>query len=484
MENKLTDIQMEMVVLGAILLESNSKEIVMEILTSNDDFSDYKHQLIYKAITEMSVGDYKTDILTVTNWLRKDGKLDIAGGAFYIVELTQKVNSAANIEYHSRILAELSIGRKMIKIAINTQERLKVKQDVFETLDYITKEIYNIEGIYHSKEPKLILELSKEAYKNALVVSKLPDGIIGERTHLQDFDRHTKGWRKSNLVIVGARPGMGKSSMAHSIAYNVAVYEKKPVAIFSLEMSSEEVTTVLQSYATGIDYERISSGEYINNKEEYDIFHEKIQPLLEAPIYIDDTASMSLMELRAKARKLVKKQGVTMIFIDYLQLMTVISDRKTNIGNREQEISTISRGLKAMAKELNVPVIALSQISREAEKRGNKKPILSDLRESGAIEQDADMVVFLFRPSYYFDKDESGAEMPKHLNIMIIAKYRGGKLGEINTKFIGRMKRFIDFEDTLDDNFVAPKQKSFFDTHNNTNKFDNPNKEFEEDKPF
>lgn len=325
MNNNLTDIEIEQAVLGAIMLESNSKEIVMEILTSTEDFSDYRHQLIYKAFIEMNEGDYKTDILTVTNWLRKSGKLEAVGGPLYVVDLTQKVNSSANIEYHSRILAELSIGRKMQKIAITAQEKLKVKQDVFETLDYMTKEIYNIEGVYHSKEPRLVVELSKEAYKNALVVSKLPDGIIGERTRLEDFDRYTKGWRKSNLIIISARPGMGKSSMAHSIAYNVAVTEKKPVGIFSLEMSSPEVTTVLQSYATGIDYERIASGEYINNEQEHAIFHEKIQPLLEAPIYIDDTPAMSLMELRSKARRLVKKHGVTMIFIDYLQLMTVIS---------------------------------------------------------------------------------------------------------------------------------------------------------------
>lgn len=479
--NNLLDIEIEMAVLGAILLESDSKELVLEILTSLEDFSDYKHQLIYKALMEMNDGGYKTDILTVTNWLRKTGKLDMAGGAFYVTDLANKVNSAANIEYHSRILSELSIGRRMLKIALNTQEKLKVKQDVFDTLDYLTKEIYSIEGNYHSKEPRLISELSKEAYANALVVSKIPDGIIGERTYLQDFDRHTRGWRKSNLVIIGARPGMGKSSLAHSASYNISVIGKKPVAIFSLEMSSEEVTTVLQSYATGIDFERISSGEYINNEMELRQFHERIQPLLEAPIYIDDTPSLSLMELRSKARKLVKKHGVTMIFIDYLQLMTVISDRKSNIGNREQEISTISRGLKAMAKELNIPVIALSQISREAEKRANKKPMLSDLRESGAIEQDADMVVFLFRPSYYFDKDEVGNDVPKNLNIMIIAKYRGGKLGEITTKFIGRMKRFMDFENNeFDDSSSIPKEKSFFDSQT-VNNFDTNN---DDDKPF
>lgn len=478
----LEDIELEKAVLGAIMLESQSKEIVLEILTSADDFSDSRHKLIYKAFLEMNEGDYKTDILTVTNWLRKSGNLQEAGGAFYITELTEKANSAEHIEYHSRILSELSIGRSMLKIAVDIQQKLKVKHDVFETLDYLNKEIYALEGNYHSGEPKRIDELSIEAYKNAVVVSKLPDGIIGERTYIKEFDRFTKGWMKSNLIIIAARPGMGKSSLAHSIMYNIGVEGDKAVALFSIEMSAQEVTTVLQSHATGIDYEIIRGGEYINNEGLHNNFHKKINPLLKAKIFIDETPAISLLELRAKCRKLVKKQGVSMIFVDYLQLMTAISDRKSIGGNREQEIATISRGLKAMAKELNVPVIALSQLSRAVETRGgDKKPVLSDLRESGAIEQDADMVVFLYRPSYYFDKDESGAEIPKNLNLMIIAKYRGGKLGEIKSKFVGRMKRFMDF-DEVDFDQNNTDNKTILSSHNSISTFDSSFDD--EDKPF
>lgn len=441
------DDEIEKAVLGAIILENESLEEVLPILRKPTDFYDPKHQLIYKAIIDMYNADHKIDMLTITSWLRKAGLLKQAGGPVYVVELTQRVNSAAHISTHAKILAELAIGRGLENLALAIQRRNGKKEDFPETLELAGKELYELEGVFFAKEPKTILELSKEVIKSAEVASKTTDGIIGERTFINAVDEFTKGFIKQNLIIIAARPGMGKSSLAHTILRNKPLIEKKPVALFSLEMSAQEVTSVLHAHQTGIDYELIRSGGYQKNHYTLDSFHKKIGPLMSAPIYIDDTPAISITELRAKCRRLVLKHGVQLIIVDYLQLMTVITDNKSRITNREQEISTISRGLKAMAKELNVPVIALSQLSRECEKRADKRPQLSDLRDSGAIEQDADMVAFLWRPSYYgFDTDEAGNAIPKYLNKIIIAKYRAGSLGDIDTMFIGRIKQFADLQ--------------------------------------
>lgn len=466
-------LDLEEAVLGALMLERDALGTVIEILKP-ESFYKEAHQKIYKAVMDLYDGSDPIDILTVTNRLRSKGELEIAGGAYYVTELTTKANSADNIEYHARIVAEQAVKRELISIATSIErDAYEDTTDVFELVNIADKKISDLNSGNFKNEPKSISDLTKESHKHAIEISKIPDGMVGQRTGFNDFDNHTKGWRNGNLIIIAARPGMGKSSLAHSAAYNSGVNFNVPVAIFSLEMSSEEVTAVLESYQTGIDYEMISSGEYINNISLLEQYHHKIGPLLNAPIYIDDTAAISITELRAKARKLVKKMGVKAIYIDYLQLMSGPVERTKSFGNREQEVSQISAALKRLAKELKVPIIALSQLSRSVETRGgDKRPQLSDLRESGAIEQDADMVVFLYRPAYYFDSDSAGNKIDKYLNLMIIAKWRGGKLKDIETKFIGRLKRFIDYNNTsLDDDDLPEKPTSFFDS-SNVNEFD------------
>ncbi len=478
------DLQLEKAVLGAIMLEKEVIEEVLIVLKQPHDFYDLKHQIIFSAMLEMHAKSANMDILTVTSWVRKLGLLEDAGGAFYITELTSAVNSGANTEYHVRILSELAIGRNIISIASKVLADGYKKPDFLSLLENLSKEVFKLEGNYFTKDTQSIQSLSKEVMEEVQRTGQKSDGITGEITGVEAIDNYTKGIDKQDLVILAARPGMGKSSLAHTIIRNIAVDHQKAVALFTLEMSSIQVTKVLHSHQTGIDHQKLKDGRL--SEDEWRTYHEKIQPLLTAPIYIDDTPAISITELRAKSRRLVSKHGVTMIIVDYLQLMTAGYDKNKRIGNREQEISEISRGLKALAKELNVPVIALAQLSRASESRSNKLPALSDLRDSGAIEQDADMVMFLFRPAYYgMTHDENGTEIPKHLTKAIVAKYRQGDLGDIDLRFIGRMKKFDSnphggHEDlsSAQAHNIPIKSPSFFDTRT-ADDFEN-----KEDEPF
>ena len=477
------DYEVEKAVLGAMLLENKCIEEVVVSLKSPSDFYDLKHQIIYGSILEMYGKIQKIDILTVTSWIRKEGLLDQAGGPSYIVELTMNINSSAHTDAHTKILAEYSIGRKIMEISMKLQSDGHKKPDYLEMLEQLSKEVYKLEGTYFTKETQSIFSLSKRVMEEVQRAGEKQDGITGEITGIEAIDNYTGGLGSQDFVVIAARPGMGKSSIVHSMIHSRAIDHKKATALFTLEMSSEQVTKVLHSHQTGIDHEKLKTGKL--DPHEWIIYHQKIQPLLEAGIYLDDTPSISVTEIRAKARRLVSRYNVSMIIVDYIQLATANYERNKRPGNREQEISEISRGLKALAKELNVPVVALAQLSREAEKRANKLPILSDLRESGAIEQDADQVWFLFRPAYYkMEVDDAGNRIPKHLTKLIIAKYREGDLGELDLRFIGRMKKFDsmpEYNDGEEGQPMAP-QKSALDSHSSFSTFDNS---FDDDeKPF
>ncbi|MEM9897516.1 MAG: replicative DNA helicase, partial [Bacteroidota bacterium] len=436
-------VEIEEAVLGALMLERDALSNVIDILHPESFYKD-AHQQIYEAIVFLFNDSQPVDIKTVTHQLRKMGKLELIGGAYYVAELTKKVNSAANVEYHSRIIAEQSIKRELIRISSEiTKDAYEDTTDVFKLLDKAEQSLFEVSESHIRKNYDKMSSLMHQAIDEIQIRKDREDGLTGVATGFSALDRVTSGWQASDLIIIAARPGMGKTAFVVSALRNAAIDFKTPVAIFSLEMSSVQLVNRLISAEAELPSEKIKKGD-LQDYEWEQMIH-KTRALSEAPIFIDDTPALTILELRAKCRRLAAQHGVKLIIIDYLQLMSGDSSKGT--GNREQEIASISRALKGIAKELNVPVIALSQLSRAVETRGgDKRPQLSDLRESGSIEQDADMVMFLYRPEYYgLDTDETGMPL-QGLGELIIAKHRNGSLDTVNLKFIGKFTKFTDWD--------------------------------------
>lgn len=434
---------LEEAVLGALMLEKDALTTVIDILKPESFYSD-AHKEIYLAITELFNNAEPVDMRTVAARLRKNGKLEFVGGSYYIAELTSKVSSAANIEYHARVVIEMSIKRELIKVAseIHT-DAYEDTTDVFHLLDKTEQSLFEISEANIRKNYDNMQSLMAQAIHELEERKNHKDGLTGVPSGFSALDRVTSGWQKSDLVIIAARPGMGKTAFVVSALRNAAVDFNHAVAIFSLEMSSVQLVNRLISAEAELESEKIKKGS-LADYEWQQLIH-KTNKLSKAPIFIDDTPALSILELRAKCRRLKAQHDVQLIVIDYLQLMS--GDQSKGGGNREQEIASISRALKGIAKELDVPVIALSQLSRAVETRGgDKRPQLSDLRESGSIEQDADMVMFLYRPEYYgITEDESG--MPTTgTGEVIIAKHRNGSLENVNLKFIGKFTKFADLD--------------------------------------
>ena len=440
-------VDLEEVVLGALMLEKDALTNIIDILKPGNFYKD-QHQEIYKAIVDLFNNSEPIDLLTVTQQLRENGKLDFVGGAYYITELTTRVNSAANIEYHSRIILEQSIKRELIRISSEIQrDAYEDVNDVFELLDKTEQGLFEISESHirrNYSDMRTVLNMAIQELDAKKRSNK--DGLTGIASGFTQLDRITGGWHKSDLIIIAARPGMGKTAMALSAMRNAAVDFKHPVAIFSLEMSSIQLVNRLISAEAELESDKIRKGTLVDH-EWQQLIH-KTRLLAEAPIFIDDTPALSILELRAKSRRLKAQHNVKLIIVDYLQLMAGERNRAGAMpGNREQEIASISRALKNIAKELEIPVIALSQLSRAVETRGgDKRPQLSDLRESGSIEQDADMVIFLYRPEYYgLTEDESGMPTTGICEVNI-AKHRNGSLDKVNLKFVGRFTRFSDLD--------------------------------------
>ncbi len=435
---------LEEAVLGALMLEKDALSAVIEILKPEVFYVD-AHQKIFLAIQTLFNETSPVDILTVTAKLRKQGDLEMVGGAYYITELTNRVASAANIEYHARIISQKFIQRELIRISTDViNQSYEDTSDVFELLDYAEQNLFQIAQNNLRRDSRKMDDLLKESIKNLEALRNKEDSLTGVPSGFTALDRMTNGWQKSDLVIIAARPAMGKTAFVLSCARNAAVQFNKPVVVFSLEMSSVQLTNRLISGETEIEQEKIRKGNLMD--WEWQQLTSKIGLLNDAPLIIDDTPALNIFEFRAKCRRLKAQYDIQMIIIDYLQLMQGRADGKN--GNREQEISGISRALKQVAKELEVPVIALSQLSRAVENRpGNsKRPMLSDLRESGAIEQDADMVLFLYRPEYYgLDQDEEG-NSTAGIGEVIIAKHRNGETGTVPLRFIGKYVKFADLE--------------------------------------
>ncbi|MGO2295176.1 MAG: replicative DNA helicase [Psychroflexus halocasei] len=437
-------VDLEEVVIGAMLIDKKGVDETIDILKPEAFYKD-AHKNIYAAIQTLFEKGEAIDLLTVANELKKEKKLKSSGGEYYLIQLTQKVSSSAHIEYHSRIILQKYIQRKLIHISSEIiEEAFDEATDVFDLLDHAESKLYEVTQGNIKKSSETAQQLVLQAKKRIEEISN-KQGLSGIPTGFTDLDKLTSGWQPSDLIIVAARPGMGKTALTLSMARNIAVGQNIPVAFFSLEMSSVQLITRLISSETELSSEKLRTGNL--EKHEWEMLNVKVKSLEKAPLFIDDTPSLSIFDLRAKARRLSSQHGIKLIVIDYLQLMTGGASAKN--GNREQEISTISRNLKALAKELSVPVIALSQLSRAVETRGgSKRPLLSDLRESGAIEQDADIVSFIFRPEYYdIDTwDDGSEESTKGQAEFIIAKHRNGGLDNIRLKFIGQLGKFDNLD--------------------------------------
>ena len=437
-------LELEEAVLGAMLIDKKGVDEVIDILQP-DAFYKISHQLIFDAIYQLFQGSQPIDLLTVSSELRKKGKLEAVGGEFYLVQLSQRVASSAHIEFHARIILQKFIQRSLIKISNEIIESAyKESTDVFDLLDEAESKLYDVTQGNIKKSSETAQNLVLEAKKKIEEISKR-DGLSGVSTGFEKLDKLTSGWQPSDLIIIAARPGMGKTALTLSMARNIAVGKQIPVAFFSLEMSSVQLITRLISSETGLSSEKLRTGKLADH--EWQQLNVKVTDLEKAPLFIDDTPSLSIFDLRAKARRLSSQHGIKLIVVDYLQLMTAGASSKT--GNREQEISTISRNLKALAKELNITVIALSQLSRAVETRGGtKRPMLSDLRESGAIEQDADIVSFIYRPEYYnIDEWDNDERTPSEGQAeFIVAKHRNVGLDNIRLKFVGHLGKFEDLD--------------------------------------
>ena len=439
---------LEEAILGALMLEKDALTNVIDILRP-ESFYKEAHKVIYQAIYDLFQASEPIDILTVTSHLRKEGKIEMIGGPYYITQLTNRVSSAANIEYHSRIVVEQSIKRELIRISSEIQrEAFEDTTDVFQLLDKMEQSLFEVSETNIRKEYQKMKDIMTTALEEIHARRNHKDGLTGIPSGFTSLDRVTSGWQKSDLVIIAARPAMGKTAFVVSALRNAAVDHGHPVAIFSLEMSSVQLVNRLISGEAELEGEKIKKGNLAEH-EWAQLVH-KTANLTKAPIFIDDTPALSILELRAKCRRLKQQHDIQLVVIDYLQLMSGDSSKGGGSGgNREQEIASISRALKNIAKELSIPVIALSQLSRAVETRGgDKRPQLSDLRESGSIEQDADMVMFLYRPEYYgITQDENG--MPTQgVGEVIISKHRNGSLENVQLKFIGKYTKFTDLDVT------------------------------------
>lgn len=461
-------VDLEMAVLGAMMLERNAVTDTIDIL-SKESFYDPKHQYIFGVVKHLFSTSKPVDILTVTDQLKRNGELEAAGGAVYISQLTNKVVSTANVEFHARVIIEKHIKRELIRMSSDViKSAFDDTNDVFDVLNQAESDLFaiaeNNTGRAIDDMPSVVRDAIEEIEKAA----QNSDGISGVPTGFVSLDKLTSGWQRSDMIVIAARPAMGKTAFVLSMARNTAVDHNKGVAIFSLEMSSVQLVKRLIASEARLSAEKLRKGDLRDH--EFQQLHTRINKLSTAPIFIDDTPGISIFDLRAKCRRLKMQHDIEMVIIDYLQLMTAGNSKGG--GNREQEISQISRSIKEIAKELNVPIIALSQLSRSVEQRGgDKRPVLSDLRESGAIEQDADIVSFIYRPEYYgFIQDEEG-NSNQGVGEIIIAKHRNGALDTVRLRFVPEYARFENMESFSEESAVMPSKlnaNSEFDSEGGT----------------
>ncbi len=443
-------LEMEKAVLGALMIDKDAYAIVCEILRP-ESFYEPRNQMVYAAIRDLSMEEKPVDMLTVTNQLAKSGNLEQVGGPGYIAELSSGVATSANIEYHANVIAQKSLARQLISFSSMIQTKAFDETiDVEDLMQEAEGSLFELSQHNMKKDYTSIDPVIAQAVKGIQDAAKNTDGLTGVSTGYYKLDDITSGWQASDLVIIAGRPAMGKTSFALSMAKNIAADLRQPMAFFSLEMSNVQLVNRLISNACEIQGSKILNGQL--QRDEWERLDKNINQLLGAPLYVDDTPGLSVFELRTKARRLVREHGIKLIMIDYLQLMNANGMR---FSSRQEEVSTISRSLKGLAKELNIPILALSQLNRGVESREGlegKRPQLSDLRESGAIEQDADMVLFVHRPEYYhIYQDDNGRDLHGMAQI-IIAKHRKGATGDVLLTFRGEFTRFENPEEKTIDN--------------------------------
>lgn len=471
-------LDIEEAVLGALLLEPSTVADVMDLLIP-ECFYKPANRAIFKAISSLASRHDPVDIFTVSEELKKSGSLEEAGGAYYLTQLSLRIGAAAHIDYHVKILLQKYIQRELINISYDIQkEAYDDSIPVDDLLDGSQQKIFTLADRNMKRETQSVQDVISTAIDELQSVQMREDGLSGIPSGYTGIDRVTLGWQPSDMIIIAARPSMGKTAFVLTMARNMAVEHKIPVAVFSLEMSSVQLVKRLMISETGLSSEKIKGGRKLT-QQEWEQLNERLADLSNAPLYIDDTPSLSIYEFRSKARRLVSTAGVKAIIIDYLQLMTGPPELK---GMREQEVSTISRSLKAIAKELNIPIIALSQLSRAVETRGGaKRPQLSDLRESGAIEQDADIVMFIHRPDYYgMEEDPTMKGMAE----IIIAKHRNGEVCDVPMRFRASEVKFVDVTDVALERGQAQDPFGEENVYNSRMNSDNFSANTEFDKEF
>ena len=440
------DTELEEVVLGACMLEKDAYMNVCEILVP-ESFYDPVNKKIFEAITTLGLNQRPIDMMTVIEQLRHDGTLDEVGGAIHITEIMTRVYSAANVDYHAKIIAQKYLARRLISFAASIETKaFDESNDVDDLLQEAEGQLFDISRTQLKRDVVQIDPVINLALEQIQTAANSESGLSGLQTGYEELDRMTSGWQNSDLIIIAARPAMGKTAFALSMAKNMAVDYNLPVAVFTLEMANVQLVKRLISNVASLEGEKIKSGKL--SPEEWNRLNSRLRNIYSAPLYLDETPGLSITELRTKARRLVREKGVKMIMIDYLQLMNATG---LKLGSREQEVSTISRSLKALAKELDIPVIALSQLNRSTESREDKRPVLSDLRESGAIEQDADIVCFIHRPEYYTKSPVDGENRDiRGLAELIVAKHRSGAVGTVNLRFISKFAKFENWNEGYD----------------------------------
>ena len=435
------DTEAEQAVIGSMLTDKDAVASAIEVLQENDFYRE-DNKIIYTAILNLYNRSEPIDIITLKSELSSMGKLDAVGGLEYIAELPDKVPTTSNVEQYIKIVEEKSILRNLIKTANDIITLgYDPTQEVEDIIDNSEKKIFEVMQKKNQKGYSSIKDILVDTFTELEQLYNRKQHITGVPTGFIDLDNKTAGLHNSDLVLVAARPAMGKSAFALNIATNAALRAKVPVAVFSLEMSKEQLVNRILCSESMVDSNKVRTGKL--EEDDWTKLAGTIGPLSETEMYIDDTPGINIMEIRAKCRKLKIEKNIGLVVIDYLQLIQGTGKKG---GSREQEISEISRSLKILAKELDVPVIALSQLSRAAEQRPDHRPMLSDLRESGAIEQDADIVMFLYRDDYYNPDTEK-----KGVAEVIIAKHRGGSTGTVELLWLGSYTKFVNIERRFDD---------------------------------
>lgn len=446
------DPEIEKIVLGAMLLEKEAVPKVIELLKP-ECFYDDKNRIVFEAMMSLFEANEPIDTVAIYDELKKSGKLENIGGAAYLSKLSDDVSSAANVDYHAKIILEKWILRKLITTSMNiATSAYQGSEDVFDILDGAESEIFKIteEGLKESY--KSMDKAVKEAIEHIEAIHSQKLGNFSVPTGLYNLDEVLGGFQKTDLIILAARPSMGKTAFALSVARNAAIDYNVPIALFSLEMATIQLVTRLICAEAKIDAHSVRTGKF--KPEEGRRISMTAHRLSKAPIYIDDTPSQTVLEIRAKCRRMKAEKNIGLVVIDYLQLMS----SSGRVESREREISNISRSLKALAKELNIPVIALSQLNRAVESRNDKRPMLSDLRESGSIEQDADVVLFLYRPEAYGITSDSDGNSTAGMGEVIVAKQRNGPTGDVKVRFIKEYARYENL-DVFHDDIPIPNMK-------------------------